>query len=68
VTPDEVRAQIRKAEADRDALRGEMDAQADAGGGHIDREKALRFAEQLEDISARIWRLKSLLRTPTPGT
>jgi hypothetical protein len=66
VTPDEIRAAIRAADAELDALRGEMDAEADVNGGSIPREKALAFAARLEEVDGRRWALRAKLRTPAP--
>jgi len=66
VTPDEVRAELREAEADLDRLRRKMDEAADAGGGAIPRELAEDFQGQMERINSRIWSLKAKLRTPVP--
>lgn len=62
----DVRAELLKAEQELDRLRGEMDAEADANGGHIEHDLAVKFAARLEDVNGRIWDLRG--RLPTPPT
>jgi len=66
MTPDQVRAAIQAAEAERVELRDEMDAAADLFGGHIEQDMAESFRRRIEDIEGKLWRLKSLIRTPAP--
>lgn len=66
-TPADIRAELQAALDDRTRLRREMDAEVDANGGHMDRERAEEFQRRINDVDGRIWALKAALRTPAPA-
>lgn len=65
MTPDEIRAALRQAEAELADVRREMDEYVEVHGC-MPEPVAVAFAARLEAANSRVWEMKAALRTPVP--
>lgn len=62
MSDDDIRGELRKAEADLRAVRVSIDEAYELNGGHIPRDRAEVYMEQLETLTTTIWALRAKLR------
>ena len=61
---EDIRSELRAAEADLNDVRAELEAAVADAGGHLEHDRAVGFAARLEAANSRVWACKARLRTP----